>query len=214
MQKGTARHCYGREWKERSVMVVRDLFYGVDNIRVIARAIFEDDIKNEFVDDWIIKYYAQLIKLKNSKVRKSDIMFYLSVGCGEKREYGIVSGFKYSDIKEGKAIYYAIEYLNNRKYASLYVPEYIVQRYGKEVVAAEALREYGWNGYDEGIICPNTVRKSVVEALATMESGVFPTDKEYFGRCRKQFQLFHEGKEISLWKEDKSVTRAVGGGQK
>ena len=122
-------------------MVVRDLFYEVDEVRVIARAIFEDNTKRESVDGWIRKYYAQLTKLKNSKVRKSNMMFYLSVNCDEKRQYGSVSGFEYSDVKAGKEIYYAIEYLNNRKYASLYVPEYTVQRYGKEVVAAEALRE-------------------------------------------------------------------------
>lgn len=55
------------------------------------------------------------------------MMFYLSVCCDEKRQYGSVSGFEYRDVKAGKEIYYAIEYLNNRQYASLYVPEYTVQ---------------------------------------------------------------------------------------
>lgn len=170
-------------------MVVRDLFYEVDEVRVIARAIFEDNTKRESVDGWIRKYYAQLTKLKNSKVRKSNMMFYLSVNCDEKRQYGSVSGFEYSDVKAGKEIYYAIEYLNNRKYASLYVPEYTVQRYGKEVVAAEALREYGWDGYDENIICPDIIHGQVVEVLETMETGIFSVDKEYFIRCKKQFKL-------------------------
>lgn len=177
-------------------MLVRDLFFEVDEVRVIARAIFEDKSKCESVDAWITKYYAQLTKLKNSKVRKSSMMFYLSVNCDEKWQYGSVSGFEYSDIKAGNEIYYAIEFLNNRKYASLYVPEYTVQRYGKEVVAAEALREYGWNGYDESIICPDAFRKQVVEALEFMESGIFPMDEDYFTRCRKQFKLFYEGKMI------------------
>lgn len=186
-------------------MVVRDLFYEVDEVRVIARAIFEDNTKHESVDGWITKYYAQLTKLKNSKVRKSDMMFYLSVNCDEKRQYGSVSGFEYGDVKAGKEIYYAIEYLNSRKYASLYVPEYTVQRYGKEVVAAEALREYGWNGYDDNIICPDAIRSQVVEVLETMETGIFPVDKDYFARCRKQFRLSYEGKTIPLWEEDKSA---------
>ena len=90
--------------------------------------------------------------------------------------------------------------LNNRKYASLYVPEYTVQRYGKEVVAAEALREYGWNGYDENIICPDIIHRQVVEVLETMGTGIFPVDKEYFIRCKKQFKLSYEGKAIPLWK--------------
>lgn len=186
-------------------MIVRDLFYEVDNVRVIARAIFEDNTKSESVDSWITKYYAQLTKLKNSKVRKYNMMFFLSVCCDENGKYGNVSGFEYGDVKAGKENYYAIECLNNRKYASLYVPEYTVRRYGKEVVAAEALREYGWNGYDDSIICLDTFRKKVVEALATMETGIFPVDKDYFNRCRKQFILSYEGKSIPLWEEDKSA---------
>lgn len=179
-------------------MVVRDLFYEVDDDRVIARAIYEDNTKREFVDAWIVKYYAQLMKLKNSKVHNSDMMFYLSVNCDEKRQYGNVSGFEYADVKAGKEIYYAIEYLNHREYASLYVPEYTVQRYGKEVVASEALREYGWNGCDDSIICPATFRKKVVGVLRTMKSGIFPVDKEYFARCREQFKLSYEGKSTLL----------------
>lgn len=190
-------------------MIVRDLFYEVDDARVIARAIFEDHSEREDVDDWITKYYAQLTKLKNSKVRKSDMMFYLSVNCEDDRLYGMVSGFKYGDVKAGNEIYYAIEFLTYRKYAALYVPEYTVQRYGKEVVAAEALREYGWNGYDKSILCPDDIRKQVVENLESMETGIFPTDIKYRVRCRKQFKLSYEGKETPLWEEDKSAFGVV-----
>lgn len=179
-------------------MIVRDLFHGVDEIRVIARAIFEDDTNSEFVDSWITKYYALFTKLKNSKVSKSDMMFYLSVCCDTERQYGSVSGFEYDDVQTGKEKYYAIDYLNNRKYASLYVPEYTVQRYGKEVVAAEALREYGWNGYDESIIGADGIREKVVKALETIETGLFPVDNEYYARCRKQFKLSYEGSSIPL----------------
>lgn len=175
-------------------MVVRDLFFEVDEVQVIARAIFEDNLKHESVDAWITKYYAQLTKLKRSKVRKSSMMFYLYVNRNEKRQYGSVSGFEYSDIKAGNENHYEIGYLNSRKYASLYVPEYTVQRYGKEVVAAEALREYGWNGYDESISCPDSFRNQVFVALETMNSGIFPVDKDYFACCRKQFKSAYEGK--------------------
>lgn len=195
-------------------MIVRDLFHKMEDSRIIARAIYEDDSKTDTVDNWITKYYAQLTKLKNSKVSKSGMMLYLSVVRDEGRQYGHVSGFKYGDIKAGITMYYAIEYLNIKKYASLYVPEYTVQRYGKEVVAAEALREYGWNGYDVRIICPDDVRKKVVEELATMETGIFPMDKDYFERCRKQFKLSYEGKQVPLWEEDKSAVGVyVGGGR-
>ena len=174
-------------------MVVRELFWGLDDARVIARAIFEDHAKNEKVDGWIQAYFALLSKLKNRKIRKSSMMFYLSVVCDENRQYADVSGFEYVDIKAGRERYFTIENLNARQYASLYVPEYTVQTYGQEVVAAEALREYGWNGYDESIICPEVVRRRVLEILETMETGIFPPDKDYFTCCRKQFKLFYEG---------------------
>ncbi|MBO5389999.1 MAG: hypothetical protein J6A59_18030 [Lachnospiraceae bacterium] len=54
-------------------------------------------------------------------------------------------------------------------------------------MVVEALREHGWNRYDVKIICPDDVRKKVVEELATMKTGIFPMDKDYFGRCRKKF---------------------------
>lgn len=190
-------------------MIVRDLFHDTDEIRVIARAIFEDRTQMQDVDGWITKYYAQITKLKNSKVRKSSMMFFLSVNCDANRQYGSVSGFEYSDIKAGKEVYYAIEYLDSRKYASLYVPEYSVQRYGKEVVAAEALREYGWNGYDMNIICPNDIRERVKAALEHMEPGIFPMDESYIVRCRRQFKLSYEGKKVPLWEEDKAAVGVV-----
>ena len=74
----------------------------MDEVRVIARAIFEDKTQIQDVDGWITKYYAQVMKLKNSKVRKSSMMFFFSVNCDANRQYGSVSGFEYSDIKTGK----------------------------------------------------------------------------------------------------------------
>ncbi|MGN0437777.1 MAG: hypothetical protein ACI4F4_04580 [Lachnospiraceae bacterium] len=186
-------------------MVVRDLFHELDDARVIARTIYEDDWKPEEIDAWITTYYAQLTKLKTSKIRKSDMMFYLTVIQDEKRIYGDVSGFLYKDIKAGNEIYYTIEILTSRQYASLYVPEYTVQRYGKEVVASEALREYGWNDYDDKIICPDDVRFCIKKELETMTSGIFPVDKNYLFRCRKQFKLSYEGKEVPLWEGDKDA---------
>lgn len=190
-------------------MIVRDLFHDMDEVRVIARAIFEDKTQMQDVDGWITKYYAQISKLKNSKVRKSSMMFFLSVNCDGKRQYGSGSGFEYSDIKTGKENHYAIEYLEARKYASLYVPEYSIQRYGKEVVAAEALREYGWNGYDTDIICPDNIRERVKVALEHMESGIFPMDEHYLDRCRRQFKLSYEGKKVPMWEEDKAAGGVV-----
>lgn len=38
-----------------------------------------------------------------------------------------------------------------------------------------------------------------------METRIFPVDKDYFARCRKQFRLSYEGKTIPLWEEDKSA---------
>lgn len=192
-------------------MIVRDLFSGVDEARIIARAIFEDGRKEATEDNWITKYYSQLTKLKNSKVRKSSMMLYFSVNSSDDRLYGVVSGFEYKDIKAGYRIYYGIEYLNVKKYAALYVPEYTVQRYGKEVVAAEALREYGWNRYDENIVCPDDVRKRVIEEFNNMESGIFPVDVNYLTRCQKQFTLTYEGKEVPMWEEDKDAAGVVMG---
>ena len=60
-------------------MIVRDMFVASDDARVIARAIFEDRCRPQNLYGWITKYYAQLMKLKSAKVRKSDIMFYMSV---------------------------------------------------------------------------------------------------------------------------------------
>lgn len=170
-------------------MVVRDLLCETDEARVIARAIYEDGFGTEDVEGWITKYYAQFTELKNSKVFRFETMLLLQVNCENNRYYGDVSGLEYSDIKKGKTICYAIEFLDVCQYASLYVPLYTVQRYGKEVVAAEALREYGWNGYDENIVCPDSIRVQIREALVDMKSGIFPVDQEYLTRCKAQFEL-------------------------
>jgi len=182
-------------------MVVRDLFNLSDEIRVIARTIFEDEVQKEELDDWIIKYYAQLVKLKNSKIRKSDMMFYLSVGYDSGRYRGDVSGFYYNDVKRGIKKLYSLILKNCRQYASLYVPDYTIQKYGYEVVASEALREYGWNDYDEKIVCPSNVREQIIREIANMEYGLFPTDDIYYERCKRQFKAFYEGKNVPQWIE-------------
>ena len=171
-------------------MIVRDLFRNVPEERIIARAIFEDRCKPENIYGWITKYYAQLVKLKSTKVRKSDMMFYLSVVCndGEDRIYANVSGFSYDDIKAGNECYYEIEYLDYRNYSALYVPDYMVQCYGEEVVASEALREYGWNGYDDKIVCTDDFRIRVLLALDDMKQELYLADTYYFDRCREQFR--------------------------
>ena len=185
-------------------MIVRDLFQNIPEENIIARAIFEDRCKPQNLNGWIIKYYAQLVKLKSSKVRKSDMMFYLSVACDdEDRIYANVSGFSYVDIKAGNECYYAIEYLNYSQYASLYVPDYMVQRYGEEVIASEALREYGWSGFDKNIICPDEVKLGVLQALDGMKQELFLTDCNYYDRCRKQFCNTYEGKEVTQWEDAK-----------
>ena len=180
-------------------MVVRDLFNGTDEVRVIARAIFEDHFKRSKTDEWITKYYAQLVKLRDSKIRKSDMMLYFSVIKEAGQQYGSIGGFRYKDIKAGRVHFYALETLNYRKYAGLYVPEYTVQRYGVEAVAAEVLREYGWNGFDETIVCPEAVRKQIWDTLDNMTTGLFLVDIKYFERCRKQFCTWYEGKTVPLW---------------
>lgn len=182
-------------------MIVRDLFQNVPEERIIARAIFEDRCKPENINGRITKYYAQLIKLKSSKVRKSDMMFFMSVVCDnrEDRIYANVSGFSYSDVKAGTECYYGIELLNYRQYASLYVPDYTVQRYGKEVVASEALREYGWNGYDNKIVCTEDFRIRVLQTLEDMKQELYLADINYMERCRKQFLKAYEGKEVPQW---------------
>lgn len=185
-------------------MIVRDLFHITNEERVIARAIFEDRCKPEDINDWITKYYAQLIKLKNVKVHKSKYMLYLTVDDNDNgREMGIVSGFDYYDIKAGNEIFYSVEYFKPKDYASMFVPDHTVERYGAEAVAAEALREYGWNGFDANIECPDAVRLKVLKELSGMKQELFLMDSEYFDRCRKQFQKYYEGKEVPHWKDAK-----------
>lgn len=176
-------------------MNLRDLFNDVDEALVIARAVFEDKTKNEEIDGWITKYYAQLTRLKEIQTHKSGIMIYLGTLLSDKNAIeGDISGIEYSDIKNGEEELYAIEYLDEEDYASLFVPQHSIDTYGKEVVAAECLREYGWNNHDESIICPNEVRESVFEALTTMESGLFKADKKYHDCCIQEFVDFYEGK--------------------
>ena len=91
-------------------MIVRDMFVASDDARVIARAIFEDRCRPQNLYGWITKYYAQLMKLKSAKVRKSDIMFYMSVLVDEDdndRLYANVSGFYYEDIN---SVYFVDSY--------------------------------------------------------------------------------------------------------
>lgn len=188
-------------------MVIRDMFQASDDVNVIARAIFEDRCKPQDINDWITKYYAQLKKIKSSKVRKSDKMFYLSVvtDYDTDRIYGNVSGFTYADVKTGNECYYGIEYLNCRQYASLYVPDYTVQRYGEEVVASEALREYGWNGFDARIECPDEIRLEILKALSDMKQKIFLTDRNYYDRCREQFRKAYEGKIVPQWDDARTA---------
>lgn len=177
-------------------MLVRELLSEVDEARIIARAILEDDNSRSETDAWITKYYALLTKLKGTKVNKSDMMLLLTVDRDEERMYGNVSGIKFGDIKAGNTIFYALEFSNYKSYASLYVPEYTVQKFGKEVVAAEALREYGFRDYDDTIKCPENVRKKVFEELKTMKSGIFPINWDaYLAKCKEEFRLYYKGKD-------------------
>lgn len=189
-------------------MMVRDMFLGSDDARVIARAIFEDRCKPQDIYCWMTKYYAQLMKLKSAKVRKSNMMFYLSVLVNEDdydRIYANVSGFSYEDIKDDLTCFLAIEGLDYKRYASLYVPDYTVQRYGAEVVASEALREYGWNGFDKSIVCPDSMRIKILEALDDMKQEIFLVDKNYFNRCRSQFRKSYECKSVPQWDDAKTA---------
>lgn len=185
-------------------MIVRDLFQNVAEERIIARAVYEDYRKPQEIDEWISKYYSQLMKLKSSKVRKSDMMFFL-MGVRYPDDlfaYGDVSGITYEDVKHGVDRLYSIELLNYRQYASLYVPDYTVKCFGEEVVATEALREYGWNGYDKAIVCPEDVRRKVIQAMSDMTHEMFPSDSLYYDRCRKQFRKVYEGKEVPQWEAE------------
>lgn len=159
-------------------MVVRDIMKNVNEVEIIARAIFEDHFEIEEFNKWITKYYAQLTQIRNSKVIYSDLMIYFSVVTDDLdgRIYGDVSGFDYKDIKASKTIYYGVEDLDVEKYASIYVPMYSIQSYGVNVVASEILREYGWNIYDESIVCPDDVRNSILKALIGIKSELKLTD--------------------------------------
>lgn len=192
-------------------MVLRDVFQNVQEERIIARAIFEDRCKPEDIYGWITKYYAQLVRLKSGKISKSDMMFYLSVNSDEEEDriYGRVSGFLYEDIKVGNECYYGIAHLSYRRYASLFVPDYTVQRYGDEVVASEALCEYGFNGYDTKIICPDDMRLKVLKALDDMKQELFLTDYNYYDRCREQFCKAYESKSVPQWEDARSAEGVI-----
>ena len=145
--------------------------------------------------------------LKSAKVRKSDTMMLLTVYKEDHRLYGGVIGIEYADIVADKIEYYAIEDLEYHQYAALYVPDYTIQIYGEEVTASEALREYGFNRYNENIKCPDEIRLSVLRALDGMQSKIFmPEDKDYDKKCIKQFRAEYEGKPVPQWESDKSET--------
>lgn len=185
-------------------MIVRDLFDSSDEARVIARAIFEDRCEEEEIPAWISKYYSQLVKLKSAKVKKSNMMIYLSAKYDAEESWyqGDISGVSYEEIKADKLQYYSIWILDHKQYASLYVPDYTVQCFGTEVVASEALREYGMNGYDPSIECPEATRQAVLSALSDMKQELFETDNIYLERCLKHFIAAYEGKEVPQWKRE------------
>lgn len=188
-------------------MIVKDLFQITNDSRVIARAIFEDHCSPQDIYGWITKYYAQLVKLKSIRVRKPKMMFYMCVTSDDdyKSIYASVCGYLYEDILNKTVIGYSIEDLSYRDYASLYVPDYTVQRYGEEVVASEALREYGWTGFDKKIECPDEVRLAVIKELYGMKQEIFLTDINYYDRCREQFCKFIEGKPIPQWDDARTA---------
>lgn len=178
-------------------MIIRDLLNNSDTVRLIARTIFEDRRKPEEYDGWITKYYAQLVKLRESKIRKSHMMFCMPV-CEEKGKiYTLPYGMKYQDIKKGEEERYAIEYYAPSQYAAVYVPSPIVETFGVEVVAAEALKEYGWNGYDNKIICPEDIREQIKRTISKVETGllVIRDEKNFDEKCKREFCRWYEGRE-------------------
>lgn len=177
-------------------MVVRDLLNKSDPVRVIARTIFEDRTRPDEYDGWITKYYAQFVKLKESKIRKSDMMFCMHVIKEDCKKYTLPYGIKYKELKAGKAEGYAIEYLYPGKYSALYVPDYMVKTFGVEIVAAEALKEYGWNRYDSTIVCSEEIREQIKKMIPEMETGLFVIKDEetYDEKCKREFCKWYEGK--------------------
>lgn len=181
-------------------MVLRELFDCTDDVAVIARAIFEDGIKDEKLDGWITKYFAQLSKLRKTKIYKSDTMLYFSTESKNGKVCGDVSGLEYSDLKAEKMYAYTIAYLNCKQYASLYVPDETIKLFGCEAVVAEALREYGWNGYDTTIVCPSKIRGEIKNLLKNMSHDLSSLeDKFYFERCRQEFVAYYEGRYVPQW---------------
>ena len=80
-------------------MLLKDLLDDLDEARLIARAILEDDEPRNETDAWISKYYALLTGLKGSKVGKVDTMlffsverddgslFFINIGSGKSEKY-------------------------------------------------------------------------------------------------------------------------------
>lgn len=167
-------------------MLIRDLLRKIPEEVIIAHAILADRCLPDEVDGWITKYYALLFKLKKTKVKNSALMFYLST-VNDKFTYGDVCGFLYNDIKARKVCRLAIGDLSYMEYASLYVPDYTIECYGEEVVAGEALREYGWNNFDKNIICPANLKVAVRKILKDMKHELFLSDNRYMMRCQMEF---------------------------
>lgn len=168
-------------------MILKDLLSEIDEAKLIARTLFADRCELQDLYCWIIKYYAQLIELKNSEVQPSDLMMLLTFTEDDNEIYGDISGVDYTEIIASNEQIYAIEFFDCSEYASLYVPEYSIQCFGKEIVAAEALCEYGCNGFDETIKCPQEMFGKVIEALSDMEQEVTVTDKAYYEECKWEF---------------------------
>ena len=201
-------------------MIVRDLFTMTDTAAVIARALFEDQCSPKELDGWIKKYYAQIQEIERVKARRYDGMLYFSTlrlnkertdwrenDCGfmypvtfkvydhsEPAYEGVVSGFSYEDIQAGRREFYGIEGLTAKQFANLYVPDYTIFRFGLEVVASEALREYGWNGHDPRYMCPRSVKEKVLELLPGLTSELEPINFRYYERCRNEFLCYCEGR--------------------
>lgn len=190
-------------------MIVRDLFDKTDDVQVIARAIFEDRCLPQNIYQWITKYYSQIQMLKSVKAHKSDMMLFMDVYEEDRRLYGDISGVEFADVVADKVEFYALELLDLKQYAMLYVPDYSILLYGEEVIASEALRELGFHGYDENIKCPDEIRLKVLKALDGMQQEIFKNgDREYAKKCIKQFRAEHEGRTVPQWEAVKPQKQA------
>ena len=172
-------------------MNVRDIVKKCDRDKVIGRAVFEERCSEEEKKLWAKKYFAQYNQLINAKViRDYDMMFYLqSVYESQGFFYGDVSAVDYKDLKNGKTILYSLSLESTRRYASLYVPEITLNLFTEEVVAAEILREMGWNSGYQRKHCPAEVEKTIIKYSNSITSGIFEMDDKYkyFDECCKEF---------------------------